>query len=221
MTPAAVPVLAPDLWPERLLGAYAAGVFPMAEGRDDPEVFWVHPRRRGIMPLDGFRISRSLRRTILHAPLEIRIDCDFAGVVTGCADRPETWINAPIHAAYLALHRAGHAHSVEVWEAGALVGGVYGVTLGAAFFGESMFSRRADASKVALAYLVDRLRLAGFALFDTQFLTPHLARLGGIEIDRAGYRRRLDEALARAADFTAAGPLPDPQSMMQRMSQRS
>lgn len=218
--PVAIP-LPRELAPDRLLAAYAAGIFPMAEGRADPEVHWVLPRRRGILPLDGFRISRSLRRTILRAPLAIGIDSDFAGVLAGCADRPETWINAPIAAAYLALHRAGHAHSLEVREAGRLVGGIYGVALGGAFFGESMFSGRRDASKVALAYLVDRLRAAGFVLFDTQFLTPHLASLGGIEIDRADYRRRLDRALAVAADFAAAGPVPDPQSMMQRISQRS
>lgn len=221
MTKPAAPPLAPDLAPARLLAAYAAGIFPMVEGRADPKVHWVLPRRRGILPLDGLHISRSLRRTILRAPLTICIDADFAAVVAGCADRPETWINAPIAAAYLALHRAGHAHSVEVREAGRLVGGIYGVASGGAFFGESMFSRRSDASKVALAYLVDRLRVAGFALFDTQFLTPHLASLGGVEIARGEYRRRLDRALAVAADFAAAGPVPDPHSMMQRISQRS
>jgi len=213
--------LPPALAPRALLAAYAAGIFPMAECRDDPAVHWVHPRRRGVLPLADFHVSRSLARTILRAPLNVAVDEDFAGVVEGCADRPETWINASIRAAYLALFRAGHAHSLEVREGGRLVGGVFGVTLGGAFFGESMFSRRTDASKVALAYLVDRLRRAGFALFDTQFLTPHLARLGGVEIDRDDYRRRLRRALGLEADFAAPGPVPDPQSMMQRMSQRS
>ena len=188
-----------ELTPELLLAAYAQGVFPMAESRDDPEVFWVDPRRRGIFPLEGFRISRSLARTLRRGTFRVTFDADFVGVVQGCADREETWISEPIAALYAELHRMGHAHSVEVWEDERLVGGVYGVVLGAAFFGESMFSRRTDASKVALAHLVERLRAGGFALFDTQFLTPHLTSLGAIEISRLEYRHRLAKALGQEA----------------------
>lgn len=186
-----------DLSPGLLLEAYAQGIFPMSEGRDDPEVFWVEPRRRGILPLDGLHVSRSLGRRLRRGRFRASFDADFAGVVAGCAEREETWISGPIARAYAGLHALGHAHSVEVWEGEALVGGVYGVALGAAFFGESMFSRRTDASKVALAHLVGRLREGGFALFDTQFLTPHLASLGGVEVSRAEYRRRLRDALGR------------------------
>ncbi|MGI3163129.1 leucyl/phenylalanyl-tRNA--protein transferase [Pseudooceanicola sp. 200-1SW] len=190
--------------PELLLQAYASGIFPMAEGRDDPELFWVDPRRRGLFPLDGFHISRSLRRALRRPDHQVSFDRDFLGVLEGCADRPETWINAEITRLYDALFDRGFAHSVEVWDTqGALIGGVYGVTLGGAFFGESMFSRRTDASKIALAWLVDRLNLAGFALFDTQFLTHHLASLGAIEVPRAVYHAQLSEALLQEADFSA------------------
>ncbi len=209
-----------SLTPEMLLRGYAVGIFPMAEHRDDAEIFWVDPKRRGILPLDGFHISRSLRRRLRNSAFDITTDRDFAGVVDGCADRVETWINAEIRQHYIALHGAGHAHSLEVWDAGDLVGGVYGVVVGAAFFGESMFSRRTDASKIALAYLVDRLRLAGFALFDTQFLTAHLASLGAIEIGRAEYHRRLQRAIARPADFTAP-PIPAAYEVIQRNTQIS
>jgi leucyl/phenylalanyl-tRNA--protein transferase len=209
------------LTPDLLLRAYAAGVFPMAEDRDSTEIFWVDPRRRGILPLSNFHISRSLRRRIRQMAYSIRTDADFSGVVDGCAERPETWINAQIAELYAALHDAGHAHSLEVWDGPDLVGGVYGVTLGAAFFGESMFSRRTDASKIALAYLVDRLRLGGFMLFDTQFLTDHLRSLGAVEISRADYRARLSQALAQPADFDRAGPPPPPQELLQRSTQIS
>ncbi|TCP38717.1 leucyl/phenylalanyl-tRNA--protein transferase [Rhodovulum marinum] len=209
------------LTPQMLLGAYASGVFPMAESRDDPEIFWVQPRRRGIFPLNGFHISKSLARTIRRDPFQIRVDTDFAGVVAGCAARDETWINATIFALYQDLHAMGHAHSLEVWEGGALVGGVYGVTLGGAFFGESMFSRRTDASKVALAYLVDRLRAGGFRLFDTQFITPHLRRLGAIEIGKQDYMARLGKALELKADFTAPETPASGQALLQRRTQTS
>ncbi len=192
---------APTITPEILLRGYSVGIFPMAESRDDPAIHWVDPRRRGILPLDGFHISRSLRRRILRCGWQVRVNTDFAGVVQGCGDRPETWINTEIFALYMALHHAGFAHSLELWEGADLIGGVYGVTLGAAFFGESMFSRRTDASKVALAYAVHRLRAGGFTLFDTQFLTPHLATLGGLEIPRADYHRRLNAALQQTAAF--------------------
>lgn len=211
----------PPLGPQVLLMAYAAGIFPMADSRGAREIHWVDPRLRGIIPLDRFHISRSLRRRILKWDYEIRIDTDFLGVVRACAAREETWISDPILDAYLALHRAGHAHSLEVWEGGQLVGGVYGVVRGAAFFGESMFSRRTDASKVALAYLVDRLRAGGFTLFDTQFLTPHLASLGGVEITRDEYHRRLARALGQQADFNRDGAPPQPSGMLQRMTQTS
>lgn len=209
------------LTPELLLHAYASGIFPMAESRDDETVFWVDPTERGIIPLDNFHISRSLRRRILRADFTIRTNTAFDQVVGGCADRPETWINDTIFDLYMNLHLQGFAHSLEIWDRDALVGGTYGVALGGAFFGESMFSRRTDASKIALAYLVDRLRTGGFTLLDTQFLTPHLASLGGIEISRSAYRARLAQALQIDADFNAPGPAPDPQSLLQRMTQTS
>jgi len=211
----------PTLTPDLLLQAYQAGVFPMSEGRDDPEVFWVDPRMRGIIPLDGFRMSRSLARTLRRGAFSVTCDAAFTDVVAGCADREETWINDTIFDLYSALHDAGYAHSVEVWDGPSLVGGVYGVTIGAAFFGESMFSRAADASKIALAYLVDRLRLGGYLLFDTQFLTPHLARLGAIEVPRDQYRAKLTQALAQEASFTSPGPLPLAQDVIQRNAQTS
>ena len=209
------------LTPDLVLHAYASGIFPMAETRDDPEVFWVDPMYRGIIPLDGFHVSRSLARRIRRGEFRASVDTDFAGVLDACADRPETWINAPLRSLYLALHEAGHAHSLEIRLDDALVGGVYGVSLGAAFFGESMFSRSTDASKAALAYLVDRLRTAGHRLFDVQFLTPHLESLGAVEISRERYRALLADALRREADFAAAGPVPEPHRMLQRMIQTS
>lgn len=208
------------LTPDLLLKAYALGVFPMAESRDDPDVFWVDPRRRGIMPLSGFHISRSLARRLRRGGIEIAVNRDFAGTLRGCADRPETWINATIFDLYCALHAGGFAHSIEVWRDDRLVGGVYGVTMGGAFFGESMFSRETDASKVALAYLVDRLNQADFALFDTQFTTPHLRSLGGHDIPRAAYHRLLAEALDRSCDFMAPDT-PDGQLLVQRNTQTS
>ncbi|REC55643.1 leucyl/phenylalanyl-tRNA--protein transferase [Rhodosalinus sediminis] len=209
------------LTPELVLRAYAAGLFPMAERHDDPELFWVDPRRRGVIPLDGFRISRSLARRLRRDDYRVTVDADFEGVIDACADREETWINAEIRRLCLALHGLGHANSLEVWMEGRLAGGVYGVTLGAAFFGESMFSRRTDGSKIALAWLVDRLRRAGFLLFDTQFLTPHLASLGAVEISRAEYHRRLARALAREADFTAPALPASGQEVVQRNTQTS
>jgi leucyl/phenylalanyl-tRNA--protein transferase len=208
------------LTPDLLLHGYSIGIFPMADHAGESEVFWVDPKRRGIMPLDGFHLSRSLRKTILKDDYSITINQSFADVVDGCADRAETWINDEIRRLYLALHDAGRAHSLEVWNGPDLVGGVYGVTLGTAFFGESMFSRQRDASKVALVYLVDRLRSAGFTLFDTQFLTDHLASLGAIEISRATYHTLLDAALKGQADFLAPHPA-NAQDVVQRMTQTS
>ena len=209
-----------ELTPELLLHGYAMGIFPMAEHRNDPEVFWVDPRRRGVMPLDGFHISRSLARDMRRTHFEISTDQAFDAVVEGCADRADTWINDEISTLYSLLHRKDHAHSLEVWEGSTLVGGVYGVTLGGAFFGESMFSRRTNASKIALACLVDRLRRGGFILFDTQFLTDHLASLGAVEITRAAYHLQLDRAKAIHASFSAPAAA-TPQEVVQRMTQTS
>ena len=210
----------PDLTPELLLHGYSIGIFPMAEHRDDPEIFWVDPRRRGVFPLDGFHISRSLSRAMRRTRFTITTNTAFNDVVTGCADRADTWINAEIFNLYAQLHTLGHAHALEVWEDDMLVGGVYGVTLGRAFFGESMFSRRDNASKIALACLVDRLNRGGFTLFDTQFLTPHLASLGAQEITRAAYHARLEMALMKTADFTAPAAA-SAQEVVQRMTQMS
>nr|WP_275981957.1 leucyl/phenylalanyl-tRNA--protein transferase [Frigidibacter sp. ROC022] len=207
--------------PELLLRGYAMGIFPMADGRDADEIFWVDPRRRGVLPLDGFHISRSLARRMRRGGYQVTLDRDFAGVLDGCADRPETWINAEIRALYLALHQKDAAHSIEIWNESALIGGVYGVTLGAAFFGESMFSRATDASKLALAHLTDHLARQGFRLFDTQFLTDHLASLGAVEISRSEYHRRLHEALSARASFGADRPLAPAQEVIQRRTQTS
>lgn len=192
----------------------------MAEHRDDSDIFWVDPKRRGVIPLDGFHISRSLRRSMRNAPYRIAVNEDFEGTVRACANRAETWINAEIQTLYVMLHDRGHAHSLELWEDDTLVGGVYGVALGSAFFGESMFSRRRDTSKIALAYLVDRLRLAGFSLFDTQFITPHLESLGAIEISRAQYHVHLSDAMEHKADFLAP-EVPSAQDVIQRNTQTS
>lgn len=210
-----------DLTAEILLRAYAIGLFPMAEGRESDDIHWVDPRWRGVLPLDKFHISRSLSQRLKRWNYTIRTNTAFRHVVECCAERPETWINAPILSLYQQLHDTGFAHSLEVWEGEDLVGGVYGVALGAAFFGESMFSRRTDASKVALAWLVDRLRAGGFTLFDTQFLTPHLASLGGIEISRAAYHLLLEDALARQASFNPPGYAPTPYLISQRRIQTS
>lgn len=210
-----------NLTPALLLRAYANGIFPMAEHRDDPEIFWVDPRRRGVLPLDGFHISRSLSRRIRRGAFQVSADRAFAEVVDACADRAETWINAEIRALYLELQRLGHAHSIEVWERDVLIGGVYGVVLGGAFFGESMFSRRSDASKIALAYLVDHLKRCGFSLLDTQFITDHLASLGGLEISRVAYHRALAHALKTKADFSKYPVGDPPYLILQRNTQTS
>lgn len=197
------------------------GIFPMSEGREDPGVFWVDPQMRGIIPLNGLHISRSLARAIRAERYQVRVNADFAGTVQGCAARDETWINDQIFDLYEQLHAAGFAHSVEVWDGDDLVGGVYGVALGAAFFGESMFSRRTNASKIALAYLVKRLRYGGFQLFDTQFVTDHLLSMGAVEIPRSEYRKRLEKALDWEADFLAQ-PSPVPvHEILHRRTQTS
>ena len=184
--------------PELLLRAYSIGVFPMADSRDAGDVFWVEPRRRAIIPIDSFRLSRSLRKTLRAGTFEVARDSAFAEVVRRCAEREETWINAEIEASYNELHRLGHAHSVECRREGRLVGGLYGVRLGAAFFGESMFSLERDASKVALAWLVARLKVGGFTLLDCQFMTEHLKSLGAVEIEQQDYLSLLSAALGEA-----------------------
>ena len=209
------------LTPDLLLNAYASGVFPMAENRDDSDIFWVDPQFRGVIPLDDFRISRSLAKTLRRAPFQITLNTDFEQVVTGCADRPETWINDTIIDLYRALHARGDAHAIEVWDGPDLVGGVYGITIGGAFFGESMFSRRRDASKVALAYLVDHLNRCGFMLFDTQFITDHLASLGAIEIPRKAYQAALSQALQVDANFLNITAITDAYALLQRNAQTS
>lgn len=195
--------------PLDLLKLYASGVFPMAESRDSDEIYLVQPEMRGIIPLEGLKISRSLAKTVRAHKFEIRINTAFAEVVAGCAaprpDHPETWINEQIESLYNALHQMGHAHSVECWQHGRLVGGLYGVHLRGGFFGESMFSRARDASKVALVHLVGRLRAGGFSLLDTQFMTPHLQSLGAIEIPHDGYISRLEQALQKEGDFEPQG----------------
>lgn len=207
--------------PDLLLQAYRAGVFPMAEHRDDPEVFWVDPRKRGVFPLDGFRISRSLAKTLKRDAYRVTLNTAFGDVIDSCADRSETWINHEIRTLYEELHYKGHAHSIEVWMQDRLVGGVYGVAVGGAFCGESMFSRERDTSKIALAWLIDLLRRTGFVLFDTQFLTHHLASLGAVEITRAEYRRYLAQALQVPADITSARLAASGQEVVQRNTHTS
>ncbi|CUH52844.1 leucyl/phenylalanyl-tRNA--protein transferase [Shimia marina] len=196
-----------------LMRAYGMGVFPMSENRDTDEIFWVDPIRRGVFPLDGFHISRSLARRIQRGSFRITLNADFEGVLRACADREETWINDTIYDLYVTLFERGEAHSLEVWDGSQLIGGVYGVTLGAAFFGESMFSRQTDGSKIALAFLIAHLRRSGFTLFDTQFLTDHLASLGAIEIPRADYQKLLTWALRQSADIRAQS-LPAPSEVL-------
>jgi leucyl/phenylalanyl-tRNA--protein transferase len=196
-----------EITPQLLLRAYAIGIFPMAESADDPTIYWVEPKERGIFPLDSLAISSRLARTVRAGTYEIRIDTAFDEVVAGCAapapGREQTWINARIRGLYGELFDIGHAHTVETWRDGRLVGGLYGVRLGGAFFGESMFHKERDASKVALVHLVARLRLGGFKLLDTQFVTPHLASLGAVNIPRRRYRDLLDRAVTQDADFFA------------------
>ena len=206
---------------EILLEAYRSGAFPMAEDRNSSELFWVNPQERGVVPLDRFHISRSLARQLRKEQHQIKINHDFDAVIAGCAARDDTWISADIQRAYRRLFEIGHVHTTEVYDGTRLVGGVYGVSIGAAYFGESMFSCTTSASKIALAYLVDRLRLAGFQLFDTQFITPHLASLGAIEISRDTYLAALSVALSQPADFTAPAVPPRALDIIQRNTQTS
>jgi leucyl/phenylalanyl-tRNA--protein transferase len=192
-----------DLTPELVLAAYARGLFPMAEKRDDPHLYWVSPEQRGVLPLDGFHVPHRLARTVRSGKFTVTSDRAFAQVMQGCAaprpGREDTWINSEILRLYTALAASGHAHSVECWRDGQLVGGLYGIKLGAAFFGESMFSHERDASKVALVKLVETLRRGGFALLDTQFITAHLAGFGALEVPRDRYLTLLENALSREA----------------------
>jgi leucyl/phenylalanyl-tRNA--protein transferase len=197
----------PEITPEVLLRAYACGIFPMAESADDPTLFWVEPEQRGVIPLDGFHISSRLARTVRSDRFTVTVNRAFADVIDGCAaprmGRENTWINRRIRNLYIALHRLGHCHSVEAWEGDQLVGGLYGVSLGGAFFGESMFHRERDASKVALVHLVARLIAGGFVLLDTQFVTEHLRTFGAVEVPRRRYRTELDVALLHQGNFAA------------------
>ena len=210
--------------PQVLLRAYTAGIFPMAESAEDNALYWIEPEERGVIPLDGLRISHSLRKTVRRRPFQIRVDHDFPAVIGACAaktaERKTTWINARIRALYTQLARMGCCHSVECWRDGSLVGGLYGVRIGAAFFGESMFSRLPDASKVALVHLVARLRAGGFRLLDAQFVNPHLERLGAVAVAKDRYRRLLDEALVEQADFFAFNADEDPETVL-RLAQSS
>ena len=196
-----------ELTPELILRAYRAGIFPMSESAEDPDIFWVSPQMRGVLPLDGFRASKSLRKSMRKSGFSVVVDRDFTAVIEGCAtagsDRESTWINPTIRALYGELFAMGYCHTVEVYDGDALVGGLYGLAIGGAFFGESMFHKRTDASKIALAHLVDRLTAGGYVLLDTQFITDHLASLGAIEIPRAIYEIRLSGALNVEGDFYA------------------
>lgn len=209
------------LSPEVLLFAYQQGLFPMAEGRNAKQIQWIQPEKRGIFQLGNFHISKSLRRVILKKDYSITINSCFPKVMEKCADRSETWINDDIYNCYCKLHEDGFAHSVEVWRNSHLIGGVYGVTIGAAFFGESMFSGAANGSKIALAYLHDRLLKAGFLLFDTQFLTEHLASLGAIEISQAQYLVKLEKALNKNAIFLDINYSSDVETIAHRSTHRS
>ena len=197
-----------EVTPALMLRAYRAGLFPMAETRDSDRLYWLDPEQRGVLPLDGFHLPRRLLRTVLSGGFEVTTDRDFPGTIAACATaapgREDTWINADIEQLFTELYRRGYAHSIEAWRDGRMVGGLYGVALGGAFFGESMFSTARDASKVALVHLVARLRLGGFRLLDTQFVTGHLAQFGATEIPRDDYRRRLAEALAIPATWPAS-----------------
>ena len=196
-----------ELTPDLVLRAYRAGVFPMAEDASSPDLFWVAPEKRGIVPLDGFHISKSLRKTLRTHPYAVRVDTDFDAVISACAEaadgRETTWINDAIRDTYGQLFRRGQVHTVEVWDGEALVGGLYGLSIGGAFFGESMFHRKTDASKIAMAHLVKRLNAGGYVLLDTQFITEHLATLGAVEIARVEYERQLRQALLLRGDWHA------------------
>lgn len=204
--------------PQILLRAYAAGIFPMAESAEDNALYWVEPEERGIIPLDGLKVSYSLRKAVRKRLFDVRIDTDFAGVIGECAaktaDRKSTWINNRIRSLYIQLHKIGCCHSVECWQDGRLVGGLYGVRIGAVFFGESMFSRVTDASKVALVHLVARLNFGGFKLLDAQFVNPHLETLGAVKMPKAAYHKLMEPLLEKDADFFAFDGDDDPERVL-------
>lgn len=205
-----------------LLGAYAAGIFPMADSRDDPAVYWVEPRLRGVMPLDGFHVSKSLAKRLKKSDYTFDLNTDFEKVIDACADRSETWINDTIRRLMLELHEQGHAHSFEVRQAdGHLIGGMYGLSIGGAFFGESMFSAARDGSKIALAWAIDHLRRSGVSLFDTQFVTDHLISLGAVEIPRLQYLAMLNDVIEQTSNITGTKVETDRQALVQRMTQTS
>ena len=214
-----------EITPQVLLKAYACGIFPMAESADDNALYWIEPERRGILPLDRIHISRRLVRTVRRRSFDIRVDYDFEGVVAGCAasrpGRRSTWINARIRHLYRDLFDIGHCHTVEAWRNGELVGGLYGVHVGGAFFGESMFSEERDASKVALVYLAARLIKGGFRMLDTQFVTEHLMRFGAVEVSRETFQGLLEDALRGSGEFGALSVDADPEVVLQLVSQRS
>lgn len=210
-----------DLTPELVLRAYGAGVFPMADSSHADDIYWVDPRKRGILPLNGFHLSKSLKKRLLKDDYRVRVDTAFTEVLDACADRPETWINPVIRDLFIKLHHMGYAHSVEVWKGDKLGGGLYGLHLGAAFFGESMFTATRDGSKIALAWLVARLKSGGFTLLDTQFTTSHLESLGARAVPRAHYHELLDRALSKRAQFNALPPDYSPNGVVQLITQRS
>ena len=210
--------IAIEITPDVLLKAYACGIFPMAENADDPTLFWIEPQARGVLPLEDVHVPKRLRRTIRAGVFDMRVDTDFEAVIAGCAasrpGRRSTWINQRIRELYGTLFERGYCHTVETWCDGRLVGGLYGVAIGGAFFGESMFSTETDASKVALVYLVARLRHGGFTLLDTQFVTDHLRQFGTIELDKAEFHLRLDRALSDLAFFHALSPSASPDDVL-------
>jgi leucyl/phenylalanyl-tRNA---protein transferase len=213
--------IAIEITPQVLLKAYACGIFPMAESADDPALYWIEPPQRGILPLESVHVPHRLARTIRQGVFEVRVDTDFEGVIAGCgASRPgrrTTWINAKIRALYRDLFESGYCHTIEAWANGRLVGGLYGVALNGAFFGESMFSFQRDASKVALIHLCARLVEGRFSLLDTQFVTPHLMQFGAIEIGRQDFHQRLERALGHRADFLAMPKGAGPEEVLRRV----
>ena len=214
-----------EITPQVLLKAYSCGIFPMAESAEDPALYWIEPQHRGILPLDSVHVPRRLARTIRTTPFDVRIDTDYEGVISGCAasrpGRRSTWINSRIRALYRELFELGHCHTVEVWNGERLVGGLYGVALGGAFFGESMFSYERDASKIALVHLVARLIAGGFTLLDTQFVTDHLRQFGTIEVDRDLFQRRLDQALKVTGVFLRLPADASPSAVMAVLETRA